>query len=704
MRGKLINLTEISIGELDDTVLTYNGSVIPVPDHPEILLCAYRATKKPGNNLPSYPYQTINGNLWTNYDNYIGIAVLDAQTFQVKHFIKHMHNDGDHSHGGEDPRLYLRGKQIYMNYNAVSLTAPCPKKDRYCIGMFEIPLPLDAIMKLPFGSTKTVDGVLVCEKYIKCQNFSNCDATPKDLFEQSPLIKNWSYSPGYFIDSYNDKSFLYLPTETQSPTGKLEKDYKNCVRLDYPFSLRRFVLPKWSVALTTPSIEYNGRVYGVAHIRIGWSLLKENIDLVPEKIRKIIEKGDVHVSDFYFMSVYQITKSLLGEHIWVLSNPFLITGKTSKNYYSYNVNFPCGLYIDDKGDANITFGLGDCLLMLFQYPINSFGFTDRQFGYEDLIAFDRVKDETVKKEVINHQICKMSFNKYILPKFMVLFDLGGSGLKMKPYSPISNYYGEEIRLPKINQKINIRQLQKSISAIQINSRMNIEDLYKNSAGFAYSLANIHKLWDDDAWNQYTPEEQKQIESLDIEVLFGLHNSPTVVLRDATAHLLGSRVLIENKMIDEVNVGDETRLLNIAIGTGINAEYMEDNGEPVDISEGGHYFWDNKILIRENSQKKIYNVSDFFRKILPNQSAENQELMLTLFFSSYFDESDKSRDFSVKFKWPLLNKPNVITLSGGVTNGYADLEFSNGNQTVIVLKDGNIPYIGLVSKFQAERCT
>ena len=494
----IVNLSAI-LNELDSEVITYNGSLLPIKggNGNDLYICAYRATTKPylDKSAPPYPYSNINFKWWFNKNNYIGLVIIktnsggdmlniesleycryihniDSNMSNIKYieYLKKINNDqgSDFSNllsGPEDPRLYYKEGKVCMNYNSV-LVYPKAGCQNECVGMFEIPIDIDILKKISSSSKKYYPDLkkkLICSK-----------VNGKPLFKGKKMkeltLKNWSYAPGYFIDSYNDKSFLYT----------IYKNSESCKKTPYIHTLKPFVQFNWSIALTTPTVEKGGFLYGVAHIRVPWKELVLN-DEISSNIKKIIYKGDVHNNDFYFMSIYKIDNNTQ----WSLTKPVLITGLTDLNYYSYNVNFPCGFFIE-KEKFNVTFGLGDCLLFSYIGKLDSLVFEIKQFNYRDLTLIE-VDNLMLKKEYVNSALCNNSkLNNYLYPKNIRLFDLGGGGLRTLVYNFKDDKYSDITILGQSK----ILNLPSEI----IRQTINIQDELMSGMGFAFSLASLEKLW------------------------------------------------------------------------------------------------------------------------------------------------------------------------------------------------------------------
>jgi hypothetical protein len=694
---RIINLSSI-INNVDDNVLTYNGSSIMLKNN--LMILAYRATQKPNVNMPSYPYQQMNGSFWYNVCNYIGIVLLDVSKtpFRVLTVSKYVHTiykgktnqqlynllskkypeDSFSSllAGPEDPRLYIKNDgSIYMNYNQALLNPEGGCKS-ICVSMFEIKIDLNIL--------KSVSGGIYPEKGKKliCKKVNDGSGKLKKLFDTTNqvTIKNWSYSPGYFIDSYKDNAFLYKLINFNDPT--------KCNKEKYDYTMMSFIQSNWGVALTTPTVEYKGILYGVAHIRIKWSDIIKNLNDCKKDIQNIIKKNDIHHSDFYFMSIYKIDKN-----VWSMSPPILITGNTQNNlYYSYNVNFPCGVDINNK-IINVTFGLGDCILMYWQQSMKSIKYFRKQFDYTDL-NIENINDNMISKNYINPLLCNnINFKSYLLPKHIRLFDLGGSGLKSCRYDSVNNTFSSVINIGQDDQLLPPSQIIRKKDNVY---NINIDQENLSGWGFGFSLAGINKLWIKDK----RKIAMKNYIETDTATEFGLTDTNKIIrLSDGESHLYGIFWKLQ-EILPIINV-KKINILNIAIGTGINISFSE-NGNlkyyDKDIpqnKDSNKYFWDIKI---NNKSIRAYFLSQKITKQEFNQ-------LIGIFL--------RREPNNIKMKgekWPITwSQPDIITFSGGGSNKIKKFDGmklkSQGQKDIpiYIFPDSRIPYMGLVWKFMNNIC-
>ena len=687
--SKIQNLSELLIS-VDPNVLVYNGSLLPIPNS-NLFICAYRATYKPDKDLPPYPYQQYNSDNWFNKNNYVGIAVLNSSKTKIVGVAKYIHNTklnqtnidlykklskiSEHNFkllltGPEDPRLYIKNGEIYMNYNDTVLT---PEADcqGICTSMFEIKIDLK-VLKNNFGKYYPENQKkLICRKIDDEMLFKK-----NDVFIQ----KNWSYSPKYFIDSYNDSSFLYK---------LIDSDVENCTKEKQNFNLTKQIQKEWKISLTTPTVEYKGNMYGVAHIRVKWSDMALFFNKLSEDIQEIIYKNDIHNGDFYFMSIY-----IIYEGKWRLSSPILLTGDVSEKYYSYNVNFPCGFFIkDDK--VNITLGVGDCLLYLYTNLLSNIEFKNKKLNYSDINVI-KVKNKLLEKKYINQFICssKLQLKNYLLPAHIRLFDLGGSGLRSVSYTSKTDVYSSEIRFNRDNKNLLPDEIIRQFD--NINKNINIENETINGWGFGFALAGIRKLWKGKQSKEYKLLKKRNYDTT--AQIFNLIDSEKIIsLKDSHSHLFGVLNEIENQHNKNTS---NLNILNIAIGTGMNISYWQ-HGDIKDYETSvspNTYFWDIKL----EGDVKIRNI---FKKL------DKCELKHILRVFLRLEENDIGMTSLFPESWEL---PDVITLTGGGSKKYevysnikvcSSKYFSNCNKDIYlnVYPEKLIPYKGIIWKFKHDFC-
>ena len=725
----ILNLSKV-INSIDENVITYNGSLLPIDEKRAIV--AYRATQKPKTigvdkkYLPEYPYQQLHGSLWYNSCNYVGLAILDMSKSlpEVLSVSKYVHtiqegytnqelydmlskeNPGSSFKsllaGPEDPRLYYKEEQkegkddmeldrkIYMNYNQ-SFIHPLGGCKSMCVSMFEIEIKISEMHNKIYPE---LGKKLICEKV------DDGSGHVKNLFDTTNqvTIKNWSYSPSFFIDSYKDKAFLYQLKQYNDPS--------ECVKSRYSSVMSPFIQDDWGVALTTPTVKYEENFYGVAHIRVKWSSISQKLDMCSDGIKNIIKKSDVHHNDFYFMSVYKIENN-----VWSMTKPFLATGiatgELTDKYYSYNVNFPCGFFISSKR-CNITFGLGDCILMYLKVKLKDLSFLRAKFNYNDLKIVD-IKDQMLKKKYVNSKLCcnrVKNLSRFLLPRYVRLFDLGGGGLKSRIYHSISDSFSEEINFGRDSVGLSPDKI---IRKFDNNFNININNEYLNGWGFAFSLAGLDKLWTANIGENMA----SQLPS-DIRVKFGLENNNKVVyMKDSESHIHGSFYKLQQKGYDITDIN----ILNIAIGTGINIsfsqrgkikQYHKSISQPMDKSKK-EYFWDIKLM--HNGKRRS------IRSVLIDRNLTREQFNKIIGVFLRFQDND----INMSGLWPTSwESPQIITITGGgsnflidkIPNGHINLRYSNnegegwGRGTFISIynfPDPELPYRGLMWKFMKETC-
>ena len=681
------NISSI-LNKLDTSVITYNGSLIPITDT-NLHLCAYRATTKPYGNegAPSFPYINLNYNMWFNKGNYIGLAILSIKknNIQVKDSCRYIHNINPHMSnykyvqylqkinkndnpsitfnnllsGPEDPRLYYKNNQIYMNYNSVLINpdAGCPGE---CVGMFEIHIDMSTLRSCSnkkFYPDK--EKQLICSK-VNGKPLFKGKKSSKEL-----TLKNWSYAPGYFIDSYKDKAFLYDIISTD-----------NCKRKPYIHTLQPLIQDNWSIALTTPTVEYNGFLYGVAHIRIPWEdialLSDDDSNIIPTKFKKIIYKGDVHNKDFYLMSIYKIYNDE-----WSLTKPLLITGNVDEKYYSFNVNFPCGFFITPSGSFNVTFGLGDCLLFSYTDQLASLKFKIKQFNYIDLRVIE-VNDLMLEKEYINNTLCNIPpLLNYLLPKTIRLFDLGGGGLRTLLYDSIHDTYSSIKRLGQSK----ILNLPSEIIRINLDIKKEI----LSGVGFGFSLASLEKLWDINIQKEAINLMKNKNYNSTSEI-FKLYTHKIIQVNDSISHLYG--VMSEYELNNKLK-SNTLNFVNISIGTGINIAFSEKGTIKNYKTEIGTHFWDIGIGKIKRGIRKVFN----------NLTKNKMLNLLRVFFNLIPNNINMTHTWPKN--WPL---PDIVTLSGGGSIKYREIT-QDLSPTIkfIVFSDELIPYKGLIYSFKKSIC-
>lgn len=664
---------------------SYNGSYLY---HGGLNYFVWRCQKKPelrcSNNvktLPTYPYITMDGN-WRQ-DEFLGIYIYKEENKEQWVFHPYRH---ENIYAAEDPRLYLKNgskDEIYMSYTS---GAPCAsgmdngddneniKRNSFllqkeknwtnCNGPYELNLT-----KWLIDRNNTFP-ILICKTII-----SQNPTEEKGVFDfyGNNIYKNLSYNKqkNTYMDMMNGTSNILEPTGLNK--CKITKDTQNV--------LSTFVQVNWKIALTTPTIKDNDTndSYGVIHIRVPWKEISKNYDSLQKNLKKIILKNDVHHQDFYFMSIYKMDIS----SNMTLSNPFLITGKTDENYYSYNINFPVNIGIIFKEyekkkytkEFVIQWGLGDCLFYNSNISFSSVEFKNQKFEYKDLEVYDSLKDQVLLKENVLKEIrpCFDSY-KYFLPKHMFLFDLGGSGLKYAEYS-----FG------RIHKQKNLGKINANESPQEFLRRVlpEIYDYMHYGIYLSFSLANIEKLWK----NRVNADNYFSQNDRDIKSMFNIPKH--IKLRqmgDVYSHLLGNLYTLKHGLkIKTQNV------ISIAIGTGINAYHLR-NGIRQKFGEKNGYFWENK-----------YNGKNIRDAIL---SCKTEGELLEIIYTLYHGNNQQFNNEYIILSGGGVNKlvNNIFEkrtdylyktrlLSGEV--GEEKLLIKAPKYNMYFNIDVNVPYVGLV---------
>lgn len=553
---------------IDEKYQVFNGSHIKVGKLYEIW--AMRAQAKPDLNLngilPTFPYITVNGD-WSAVDEYAALYIVDIQTSSYK-FLKYKHLS---TMPAEDPRLYKKkGDDIYMAYMALVIEGDiCTKKNSskvkflngVCYGMWEINLSKYII------NASTTAPVLLCSW---TNNINNETISIFEFYEH-PIFKNWSYlqDQNVYIDALDNKINVFAPLNDEATLCKREH-----ASVGTDTNLKFFVKNTWKIALTTPTTDYKSNLYGICHIRIQWKLISENYGSLNPLLKNIIKKNDVHHSDFYFMSIYKIE-----DNKWKLSKPFLITGDTTKDYYSYNINFPCGCYIESDL-MNITWGLGDCILAESNIDMGSIDFFDREFDYSDLEVYE-IQHDILKKSQIIKKLNYMDSYRYLLPKNMLLFDLGGSGLKVMSYTrgKLSDGYVNLGTWDDPSTLPNLNSILKKVGGIELN-----EFIFKGGC-LLFSLADISKLWSQ--FIRKNPTTIQLFKDVNNHSVYNLFNIPrhitTLQMSDSLSHFYGNLWVYERFLNRQILI--DQNVLSVAVGTGINTvwrhnEVKSKNPKPI----------------------------------------------------------------------------------------------------------------------------
>ena len=543
----------------DPVFQKFNGSVYNTSSY---RISAWRAQEKPNidcknfgennfYNLPTYPYITMDGK-WT-VSEYCGVLIENQNSKDNPIFIRYRHLD---LYPAEDPRIYERNNEIYMAYTAVTSSDLCDNSTA-CVGMWEVRINL---------ITKTIERPKLICKNIWDKKGKKQISIFRNL--NYHIFKNFSYVPNnnVYLDGFNEKLTKY------SPSINISTCNQNTISTDTPNNLKSYVQPAWKIALTTPTLKSDLYLYGVAHIRISWELMSRNYNKLNNLLQQMIKKNDVHHSDCYFMSIYRIPcmnlkrKCSIYDKKWELTAPFIITGGDDK-HYSYNINFPCGLHIYDN-KFNIQYGIGDAIFANSEVIAKDRDFFYKQFDYEDIQLLP-INPYILQKNIIISKLnCKQTI-KYILPKIILAFDLGGSGLKLTiwKFSQLTDFnlgYWNKETIPDLN---------KMLEQINLSNTNNFDEYIYNGAYVTFSLAGFEKIWNPKIRNN------KKIKSLLNKIkhktMKQIFNIPEHIhvqqMKDNESHYYGNLVTIKN-LPAKIN----GPLLSIAIGTGINSYLFDTN--------------------------------------------------------------------------------------------------------------------------------
>ena len=529
---------------IDRTCIIYNGSIIPVPNEPDNYYCVYRATGKPfdlsGNQImmPDFPYMEFSAHLFSNPRNYVGFVKMNKNKNQYNLLLheKLKQFDGD----WEDPRLYIRDNKVFMLLPKYIKDYPCTKPER-CMGMYEVDvkqLETSDPMKIQF----------VCE-YIFTQKDEK--QISSRFYDVKPnIVKNWSYvPPNFLLDKYNNDTHLYIMNTTPGKPMVCQ-DIKKDGRYSNLFEpLGNFIQTDWSIALTTPTVEYKNYMYGVLHVKIPYKLMYDNFEKLEINLKYIIMKNDIHHHTyFYLMSYYRF--DINNTTKFLMSSPFIITGDSlDDNQYSYNVNFPCGFYINQKnGDSEITFGLGDCILCTDNNNISNIRFQSKKYNYEDLyyIPLDSIYKQYLNRSTINTSISSLNnkipmsstlnidIKTILLPKYIFLIDIRTNGLNFCTYNSIMNTYSNETLCNTITDynETPSQFLSKNQTSAHINTTRD------GNLAFAISNSTILNLWDTTAWKNVSINYENKNDGTGLKQVFGIITKKYTYLHNTNAHHLG----------------------------------------------------------------------------------------------------------------------------------------------------------------------
>lgn len=649
-----------------------------LPKRPLLTQLGYNMKDCPtvSKDLPVYPYVTMDMN-WSGDE---GMTML-IEGYGKKVIYNYVY-PGFVS--AEDPRIYKKASDEICIY----FMAPVNCDPNRCSGIWET--------KIMFSTIESIFKVMETQKmyFFDVTNNSNWNrqilshpvqickyidnGVKKSIFDDMPgnvkIYKNFSpiENMNKFMDGINGNIDVYNVISNNSEICTKGK-------LTGSFNLKDFVQPDWSNTLTTPTILYSNRYIGVTHIRIKWKLISNNYYKLNPLLQKIILKNDVHHKDFYFMSVYNIKQKSEDEWEWKFTKPFIITGDVSEDYFSYNICFPCGVKSnsDDIKNMNITihYGNGDCLLVKSDLSIPKTSFYNRKFDYNDLEVYT-FTDEIILKDNI-YPILKCNMLKYILPSKMLMFDLGGSGLKLVEYN-FHTQYSKIINLGRFDHY--------PPNMYEMLEKVNIDiDDYTNEGGeLLFSLADITKLWTTNTYDSFDLDTKNIINSSNIETILNIPNHVNVTtLSDMNAHTYGN-ISTLGPMIGKHK---HSFVLHIAIGSGINTRLLRNSvGQPGYMRQvqTKKYVWDYK-----------YNGKRIRQSLIDSYKNDTQflDVIGTILTKGYNID-----------KFVSLN----IIISGGLTHALV------GNQTNIYTKTLNEktmlfinpdllnPYKGLVEMLKIEK--
>ena len=649
----------------DDDYQKFNGSIYNYGNYTVI---AWRAQKKPeklsckeygegkSNVLPTYPYLTMSGS-W-NYDEYAGVYIIDNKSGE-KNFLKYKHMN---AYAAEDPRLYSKYGKLYMYY-----TAQIQSLSKKHAGLWEVVID---VKNKKFSTPKQI----CSDVFKKNKEISIYDHINWVIYKNFSFVKE----KNAYLDGFNKNIEIYK--ELLSVDKCITKKLKSSM----PNNLLSFVQDDWKIALTTPTILHKDKLIGIAHIRVSWENLSRNFKKLNKNVQGMLYKNDVHLSDVYFMMIYFLDckgDCQLEGATWYLSKPFMLTGNTMSNkYYSYDINFPCGLNITKEGNLKISYGLGDCLFFESEISYNEKDLkTGVQYDYKDLELYHLELPVIEKKPIIEKLNCPSTI-KFILPKTVFLFDLGGSGLKLCIYTFKRSYskmfklgYWNKESLPDLNKMVN--------NAV---SKMDFDQYIHKGAYVMFSLAGTNKIWD--------PKLRKKLsvkplyEDKKYHNMYNLFDIPKHIrlsgITDNSSHFWGNVSTLND--IYNTNILNKSVILSIPIGTGINMK-LKSRGKLISPSK---YLWDYKYNGRSirTGFKNVSNMNDLY------------SILGYIIRESYGDFD--------------MNKIDYIIFSGGVTNvlfksiskKYLDdtEDVQNLSGTNIYLnKDELCPYKGLMYKLSMD---
>lgn len=657
-----------------------------LPDQPIITEVGYNMRNCPtvSQDLPTYPYVTMDYN-WNTDD---GMTILIEGN--NKKVIFNYKRAGFTS--AEDPRIYRKADgKIYMYFmSAVSCTVP------NCSGIWEVEINFDRINELFTEMenenlffrdiTETVVWYNIISEPIQVCKFISTPQGDIDIFDtitgNVKIYKNFSpiEDTNSYLDGINGVIESYQTTSINNNQMTCSK-----TTLIPSFDLNSVIQKEWKHTLTTPTIKVADNDFlGVTHIRIKWENITDNYNTIEPRLRKIIQKSDVHHNDFYFMSVYYIKNGN-----WIFTKPFIITGDTSDNYFSYNICFPCGIKVNSFTSEQINVllhhGIGDCLLAqsLLRIPFNSL--SNKRFTYRDLKVYT-FQDELVSKEKIYPILrCNYETLKYILPSNIFIFDLGGSGLKFIHYSFHIGY----TQVVNLGRWSSTTRPDLSVMLAKINIDLNT--YIRNGTYLLFSLAGIEKLWEP----AYRKQGLIDYGNLKIRELFDFPDYVNVIdTGDANAHMYGSLSVLGGPLIGN---SLSSFVLYIALGTSVNTRLLRNS------SSGGilrnieqlMYPWNYNFNGLDIKTALIQNVSD---------SDKFLEVISTILSLGYgFNDIQISK----------ITNLNIIISGGGTINLHTNLNIPQRIGSIYTHKLSDIvtlylnsdpltPYKGLVEILKIQK--
>lgn len=457
---------------------------------------------------------------------------------------KNMHilNDIFRDPGPEDPRLIFKPPNVILQYNLKNMytvdqnTGGCPtvffenqNGTPHSVNLHNCVAIYETVLKSFSANTVSLIDDNLQEGSMVCPNVEIANTTiPKSLmgnggiYPTSRIIKNWSSTnDGLYLDAYNHNRYLFRdignglcklekydydrvssPPSSPPPISVLQQNDPNLIDLKALFPAN------FTVALTTPTIKETSTSidgYGVAHIRIGLRNLfnvYNNQTLLPsdnrslfEVVRKNIEFNDNTTNDIYLMCVYKTllipSQEFTQQSRLFVTDPFLITGPLNDSDYSYIINFPCGIdFYNNK--LRITYGVGDCLFYLTEFDPQNMLFYNTPRNYLD-IKIIPTPNLMFSRQLVDTTVFSMVENirtNFMRSFFMVLFDLGGSGLKIRYIDTRGNILYDGPIYITTNKDI-INRLQINLTNLTMMIESSAVNLTK--VVFGFSVASLDKL-------------------------------------------------------------------------------------------------------------------------------------------------------------------------------------------------------------------